>query len=700
MKYTSLARKPQKSFKVELFDGGLNLCKAPELISDNQASYCENALFTNGGLKSRKGLKIYRDSIEGGYDGFGAFERGITVTETLFEYKSQVCRLAYAVWGDSDSYAFVKMYLINPLHKILPIGGIEIHRASSDTYYRFESIVFLVGEKHSGSGVFAFLTRKDKDSEIYDIYELSSDLEEWQLLNDGDYYEPVILVNGKGTMYNTAVKEREVYSGQTAYPESFNMLTNRFKAYFTTDGSSFQFHLPVTRLSANSRIVCRVYATPSSYEEWIIPAQEESVTIISSGGKITLSCNRNTGYVSFLDETGGYYSPPNCYAMNGNNLVISAERIKASQVGCVVGSRGVKLYNSNAFFYGNKVNPDKVYCAKISKPLYFPEKTAARIGSFNNSVIAMAVQNNKLIAFTESQIYKVNINSSTQLESGYSLLGLDESVLASDSLKVTVVHESIGCLNRRTIAVCGNRLIWLGSDKRVYTLATTTYGKENNIYCVSDSVNALLSETDESELKAAFAFDAEGYYNLCIGEKMLLLDYRIKNFGISPAYTGVKKSNESVSWYLLSLPQEQSYTSGATIGDKTVIFVLDNTSGFAAAAGLEGVEDEALTATASEYTVKAAPVKLALYTKCFNMGSFGVRKNIDTVKLYMDISGSADIIINGKVFKYSQTVSKNGGIATVVLTPAIIGEYSVQVCITSLNPIAVYGLELLYRELY
>lgn len=699
MKYTPLTRKPQKSFKVDSFDGGLNLYNAPELISDNQISYCENVLFSNGGLKSRNGIKINRDAVEGRYDISGSFEKGITLTDTMFEYKSRMCRIAYSVWGDGDSYSFVKMYLITPLHKIVSIGDIQIHRTSSDTYYRFESIVFLVGEKHSGSGIFAFLTRKSEDSEIYDIYELSSNLQSWKLLYDSDYYEPVVLVNGKGTLYNTAAKERDVYSGQTANPESFNMLTNRFKAYFTSDGSSFQFHLPVTKLSLNSQIVCRVYATPSSYEEWIIPSQSESVTINSSSGKVTLKCDRNTGHLSFLNEDGSYYSPPNCYAVSGNNIVVRAERIKESQTGNIIGSRGVKVYNSNAYFYGNKINPEKVYCARINEPLYFPEKMAARIGSSNDTVIAMAVQNNKLIAFNESQIYKVNINKNNDFDSGYSLLGSHEAILASDSLGVTLVHESVGCGNPRTVAVCGNRLIWLGSDKKVYTLATTTYGKENNIYCVSTPVDGFLNGIDETALKNAFAFDADGHYNLCIGSKILLLDYRIKNFGISSVYTGLEKSTENISWYLLSLP-DGTYSSGSLIGDKAAVFVLDGTLNFAAAAEFDGEKDEILTAATSGYTVKAVPVNTVIHTKNFNMGNFGKRKNIDTVKLYMDISGSADIIISGNVSKYAQSIFSSGGITAAVLTPAIKGEYGAQVKITAAVPIAVYALEFNYRELF
>lgn len=698
MRYSSLKTIPMKEFAKERFDGGLNTYNKEDLILENQMSDGSNVLFENGTLISRKGLSFNIDNALESYDDYSFFHKGLTVTDAKLLKDNQIHRVAYTVCGDRSSYQMLTVYLISPEGTTVATDKIEIRRTSYDIYYMFDNIIFLVGTKKSGCGLYAFLSRKSGLNDIFEIYELDSAYNKWIRLYEQDFYIPVVYLNGHGNRYHDALAQGNISAQNTTKPESLNMLSPRFRAYFTSDGYSTLFKLPIKQLSADSTIVCRSYISPNNYREWIIPAFEESVTALTDLGNITMRCYRDTGYLSFYDENGTSIAIP-ISSVTSNNLLVEASRLENDGLAEVMGCKLCQIYNSNVFFYKNPQNPSRIYLAQIDNPLYFPENMKKSVGNPSDYVTAMAVQNNKLIAFKSSEIYLISIkkNDSELLLDG--LVGSTVTSFEDRQITQSLIHGSVGCAKKETLTVCGNRLVWLSIDYRVYTLATTTYGKENNVYCVSTPIGNILKSYSEGELKNAFAFDHNGYYVLYIEQSLYMLNYRIKNFGISAVYTALGDHGDSISWYVMKLPY-QKYYSGYSNGDKIYLSCVDLLEKYCVIATLDGEKDMVLAVEDGKVIQKELSIESNITTKFFTLGNPNIRKNIEEVCICMDFSGEADIILNDADTEYKQTIfSAQKSSSPIKLMPHFKGVYGVSISVSAKSPISFKGIYIKYKNL-
>lgn len=699
MKYSHLKTSSIKDFSFERFDGGLNTHNREDLILDNQLSDGANLLYKDGVLTSREGLTFNLDEVIGNFDNYGFFHKGLTVTDTQIARDDKIYRVAFALWGDSSSYQTLYIYFVSQDKRLTPAGNFQFKRTSQDIYYKFSNIVFLVGSKTLGCGLYAFLTLKSGSEGLYEIYELNTSFDEWIKITDDSVYTPTVLINGKGNKYDDAVTEDGFSAEATSKPEKFNMLTSRFKAYFTTDGHSDTFQLPIKKIDENSDVLCRFYVSKNYYYEWLIPAGDNAVTSETDSGNITMCCYRNSATVVFFDSEGNIFPMPRSYLVTSNNLFVKTSREAEDAIDQIVGCEHCTIYNSNVFFYGNEQNASNVYVTTTSNPLYFAENMKSSIGNPSDKVTAMAVQNNKLIAFKSGEIYQVSLEKNESELLSDSLWDGSSLSFENKQIRLSFIHGSIGCINKNTLAVCGNRLVWLGNDANVYTLATTTYGKENNVYCLSDSISNILKTYSDTELSSAFGFNANGYYVLHIAKSLYLLNYRIKNFGISPVYTALGKPPETISWYVLKLPH-QKYYSGYFTGNEINLFCGDINSKYCVLSTLYGENDNILSYENGTAVQKKQEIKSSITTKFFCFGSPHTRKIIEEVYIGMEFSGEADIILNDDNIEYKQTVfSPRNNTSPIRIAPHFKGVYGLSITVSSNANISLRGIQVKYKNM-
>lgn len=569
MKFSSLSKDKRLKHQIPLLDGGLNTYLDPYSISDNQLSSSENVWFKNGMLRTRKGISPATDGVAR-WDSLCKVAKGLKFTDTTVLNDGITYKIAYDLIGDTVSNEMLDVYLVDSNGALKSIGTIWFSRLSTDEFFRFENVFFIVGEKARASGIYAFVTSHCSNyGYSYSIYELSSDLSEWIRLDINDFYTPIIYMNGRGNNYEQSVEVQNFTEDEPVSPESFNMLTNRFKAYYSSDEYSDEFKLPVENLDENSYIECRVYYTPTAFSVWRILAGSSSVEGTFYSGTVILNCDRKNGIIAFTDTEGNPYPVPRMKNARRNNIVVTAHTSSVYK-DRIIGSASAEVYNSNIYVYGNKSNPNVVYSARLKNPLYFAEDMKTAVGEFGGRVVAMAVQQNKLIAFKENEIYKIDISDRDSSTYADTLLDTEYDFFQSDKLSTTPIHLEIGCRSADTVALCGSKLIWLGGEGRVYTLATTTYGKENNVYEVSLPIKNELSSLDKSSLDSAFSVEWDGYYMLFIGKKVFLLDYKIKNFGIYSTFTGLKDTASSISWYIWKFPEAIKCSDVLSLGENLI----------------------------------------------------------------------------------------------------------------------------------
>ena len=699
MKYSHLKTAPIKEFSQDRFDGGLNTYQREDLILDNQQSDGANLLYKNGLLTSREGLSFNLDETIGNFDGYGYFHKGLTITDTELLRGDVLHRVAYALWGDKTSYQTLYIYFVSPQKKLIPAGKFDLKRTSQDIYYKFSSIVFLVGKKTNGCGLYAYLTLESGDEGIHEIYELDFSYSQWLKITEADFYIPIVQINGKGNKYTQAVSEDDFSTEKAAKPERFNMLSPRFRAYFTSDGYSDTFQLPAKKIDQNSDILCRYYVSQNYYYEWLIPSGDTAISTETDNGNIVMRCYRNTATIVFFDENGNVTALPKSNLVESNNLFVEASRETEDTLATVVGCKNCQVYNSNVFFYGNTKTPAAIYGSTTQNPLYFPENMQSLIGNPSDSVTAMAVQNNKLIAFKNKEIYQLSIDKNTSELLPDGLAGSSTTDFENKQIRLSIIHGSIGCANKSTLAVCGNRLVWLSGDANVYTLATTTYGKENNVYCLSDAISNVLETYSNTELLSAFAFNADGYYVLHIAKSLYLLNYRVKNFGISPVYTALGDGADTIAWYVLKLPH-QKYYSGFSTGNEINLLCGDINSKCCVISTLCGENDKILSFQNGTSVQKEVEIKSSITTKFFCFGLPQTRKIIEEVYIGMDFSGEVDIILNDGNIEYKQTVfSAQKSYSPIRLAPHFKGVYGIGITVSSSENMSFKGISIKYKNL-
>ena len=572
MKYGNIKNEGEKQFRISELYGGVNL-KDEKFIDKNELSACKNLWFKNGALRTREGIRAIEDSVIGRYDKYSECILPFKMTGSSVYINGEKRAIAYCVDGDYISYELLRVFFVGSSGRVEETAAIRLQRISSETFYRFANITFFNASATVGGGVYAFVTLNSGSETIYRIYEITENFDDWQELSVSQCYEPIIYMNGRGNKYAEAESGTMFYNAKPTEPETLNMLNPKFKAYYTTDGVSSTFKLPVSNIDANF-VECKLYITPTDCLRWYVEPEHDNIILQYGEHTVAFRIDRGKGIFSF---TEGYkeFIWPYMSGYGGNNIEITAYKTTTDAWGRIVGSKRCVSYNGRMYFTDNKFNVNEIYSCRKTMPLYFPANAKVAVGDRTAPITALGIVCDKLIAFKPTEIYKINVTVGDAYTPDGIISGARTGFLHNDTLTSTSVHSFIGCDCPDTLRNCSNRLVWLSSVGKVYTLATTTYGKENNIYEVSANISPLLDTYSEGALKKAYAADIDGYYMLMLGAKMAVMDYRIKDFGFPYKYADSKENNGKISWYIWEHPMGNTTVSADKV-NKNVLFACNS----------------------------------------------------------------------------------------------------------------------------
>ncbi|MBQ8202697.1 MAG: hypothetical protein IJZ75_00250 [Clostridia bacterium] len=646
MKYGSIKEADSKQFRIPYLNGGINL-NDEEFIEDNQLSSCSNMWFKNGALRTRLGIGAVEGSVVGRYDEYSQCIIPFKMTDSSVYLDGKQYAIAYCLDGDYVSYELLRVFLVSGEGEIRETAPIYLRRTSEELFYRFSNAVFFSAASSDGGGIYIFMTVWQKDEEYYRIYEINSDLSGWQQIYSSQCYTPIIYMNGRGASYPENDNELIYYSAKPTEPEALNMLNPTFKAYFTSDNFSSVFKLPVTELD-NSSVICRVYVSPYAYGQWAINEGETTSTIIFNSVSVELSVDRASGILTFTSG-GAPYPIPYMALYGGNNMEITAHKTVENAFDRVVGSKRVVGYNSRLYFCGNKYKPDEVYSVRTSSPLYFPINSKVSVGDRTSPVTALGVVCNKLIAFKPNEIYKINVTVGDSYTPEGILSVKKAGFMHNDTLTTTAVHTSIGCDCPETLKNCSNRLVWLSSTGKVYTLATTTYGKENNIFSVSANIENFLKSFNKDKLKKIYAADTDGYYMLVFDKRIAVMDYRIKDFGFPAKYAGENENGGAISWYMWDYCVELDEATVTKV-DGNVLFACNSEDlKYQYISRLQG-EKDVIIKTDEEGAPKLFEygIESGFTTRSTDFGLIETLKTLDSIYMGLKLTGQTEISVMGE----------------------------------------------------
>lgn len=618
MKYVSLKNKNPSSFAVRGFSGGLDLGCPPCDIADNALCKCLNMRYDRGVLKTREGLLAESGDI---IASVSPFSDGVTfyVTPGYFKIKGKYKKIAVATEIEDDAYYHCNIFFADADGNRTAAGSVTFNRISTEDFYQPVNMLFYSGKPVNGGGIFLLITKNNiynTEEKSYSIFEISKDCTEWNEVQR--FYEPIVYINGRGTRYEEARSTGLAFTGKPTLLEARNMLTDRFKAYFTSDGHSSCFRLPFTGLSSES-VLCRVYVKPNEYADWLIQSNESSATRKFFTADITLNVDREKGTVYFTDSSGDY-AVPMMGLYHENNICVTASKQNDEQDSVIFGAVCCDNIGGKTVF-GSNIKGAEVFTVSDNNPLYFSSGSSVSLG-VNGSIKSLLSLDGYIFAMCEREIIKLKLTAGSALNSNSLLADNDSVFYGSDKFTVSKFSESFGIRFGRTCRACGENIVWQDEKGNIYRISS----KGGEPAVISRGAGAFAAEA-----LSAFAECAGTKYILLCGGKAVIIDLE-------------KSENVPVLLWDFGGITPVGIVCG---GEKIRFFAVGSDGNVFYSAGLSGGSDVDFKYGSSAPVRSETKVKSLIETKHFSPGGMSVKKYIESVQLALSSGGRVDVSLNG-----------------------------------------------------
>lgn len=678
MKYFGISRQPSREVAVPSLSGGLNLRDCLSGIRDNQLTDCVNLWYKNGALKTRPGFKYFDQipdnsdlslTVTNDYD-YGALKthgeivnnKGsvlVSFKAVLSGEETTVKSKIFFWWQSEDEYKFLN---------------------SLNTY---DCDYFVVQKNNS---IFCFID----NGSIYKC-DFESDKPEWILTDKEEMYTPTVLSHCQRT---------GVYGYNGVHFEGYNLLTPRFKviysAYNENDSDSshpmrYNFGTKIategtvkatfTYTDANGCVktcVHSVDASGLSNNRWVYEKTPQG------DGLAMYACRE---YVGFSSENGSDTMPAKRlnndadvekYGPVEDNLIIEANVYQSAAYkdsylkkvfkmtqsiwfgGTASGING----GSRLFLCGNTDENEKalVLWSGLNEPLYFNENNYAYVGNKSQPVTAFGKQGQNLVLFKPNETYysyyKQNSDITAESLTSQSIVDYEANRVI---FPVITLHSSVGCDCPKTVQLCRNRLVWLNSDGKIYTLVTANQYSEMTIYCVSEMIENKIkgSGYNPEQLKSAVSHDFDGHYILIVGNDAYVMDYNSYGYTHIYSYSKGDDANCMIPWYFWKLlpidgmsEKEAPVYCGIGNAIAAVYLLRPEGSYYTAHCSIlkyvnDTGKDEIATFPDSDNKklIITSPVTSLLKTKQFEFSAPNYLKNIDRVDISFGNNGGSEISV-------------------------------------------------------
>lgn len=430
----------------------------------------KNVMLTENGIASRPGVKLLDNPVVFDPNSYSAELPEFLLTNITVNINDEKCRIAVTIESDGKSNVY---YLFSALsaNGQTSLGSIIFTRTSSESFPLPSSFIIFEGKPVRGSGIY-FMARVTVSDEpaFCRIYELSEDKDQWLIISDNEFYVPTLLKNGRGFSATKAISEDGLKLSSPSEPESMNLLSQRYRACYTTDGHSFFFEAP--RVPLVGKIECRLLLSSGSSVNWVIDNDKtESEFISVEGVEMRLRCDRQSGRL-ITDSSERLCIPFPFYGIE-NNLcfTLSVDQSDALQkVSSLSECRRIfadtkALSGSVTVFSGSELYPEDIVWNSPENPLYFPEKNCL---SMSAPVTALSSVGGRLIVFEKDNLSSVKATVKEPLSSEY-----DPPITLYAERRCELYRRII----RDTIAETDSQIFFCTEDGEVYSADSTANAK-------------------------------------------------------------------------------------------------------------------------------------------------------------------------------------------------------------------------------
>ena len=600
MKFPTMGRSRRAQVSVPELRGGVNYREAMNVLEDNQLTDVRNMWFKDGVLRTRPGLKIPQG------DGISSTTYNGATIGNLCHCPASGYSFAYSLNIDNnrtvinafdvDGYWVGIAYVDGQASLICPWNK---QRAADDLIY--EAICY------TNAGEYAF------------YFDTEGALRYEQL----EPYAPIVSINGKGA---DAVGT-EAASGYMV--EGYNLLTNKFRAYFNTDATSTRYTLPAPLGSQQCTITCEVGAEVWTWNTLTGSAVKEENGLTEITAKVSNDM-RAIEFSAALPEVAEATG-------SSNNLCVIAERegdvnktvCHGTAYAWFGGTRSGIHGGTRLFIGGTHAEPQCMYWSDVNNPLYFSENNYVNVGAGDDPITAFGKQADLLVIFKRNEIYCTNYVEGPEYTAEDILEGrvVDITTLAA-TFPISQLSPKVGCDLPGTIRLMQNRLVWADSAGKVWSLI---YTGEYNARNVREMGGLIEYKLAAHNLDMGTAAPYGDYYLLIVNDDtgchVYALDTGEYGYTHYTSYGNDSRAQRKMAWYVWEMPAAAEKGKGVfAAAESTTNVVL-----FAATKvpdGQFGVGRTLMTYTlgaggdetaADDGTVTETPISCMFQTKLFDM---------------------------------------------------------------------------------
>lgn len=733
MCFPLMNKRPRQAVVVPELSGGMNLRDSVSMVMDNQLTDARNVWFKDGVLKTRPGIDNMAHVENENWR-----NAEIKPHEVFYTVEGEVCRL-FTAQSDTHIYFF------------------WIGKYSKDT--KENNFIELPAIKTTCKNF--FVVQKDKNlycflqsGTVYkcDISDVSAVETKWNPVNDEEFYAPLVMINcNTPGGQNTFQKENDIALTGTAF-EGYNLLGKYYRMTYSTVnkdlfvGAGDNYKQPATYellhwVCANTKVTVKVYLPEAEYDlepivktwthevtitnpdEWNIETYEaanppgDGIIIKVKGRTLVLwdianDCQKFFEELEFIKENNMEITAPGPFDENQLYKIFNMSRATWFG-GAAEGING----GTRLFLGGNETEPNLVCYSDLNNPLYFPENNYFYVGESTSPVTAFGKQSDMLVIFKDNETYYTQYNRNTSI-TAEAVMNQSVIDIAASSVyfPLTLINANIGCDCPDTVELCRNRLVWVNSDGRVYTLVSSNNFNERNIFEIGEMIHRKLKT--EKNLKNARSADWNGYYLLHIKDtnenKIYVLDYNSYGYQYVSSYSKTEDANLRIPWYFWDFELQAGYSQSTALDivDGSLLLVESGYYGiFKAEFNEEAAYDYLIYSTDTSldgYRTIPHPIKSEAQTKLFEFGAQGYYKNVDKVVLSVGNNGGVPINVSFVtdmgteeteiVPDGSQTEAYTAGyVKSMQLSPCIRQVERFGVKLSCEGPLLVDGITLTYR---
>lgn len=666
MKFPKMRPQSSKELKIPDLAGGINLRDGLSAVMDNQLTDCKNMWYQDGILKTRPGINSVGQLTTKGESTAPSdtllksaeIKRHNCYKTDSFGERLQLCSSktagyyadGYRTWINFFWCGKESLNALPAIKVVSVVGGI-------DSYFAV---------KHNEI-LYCFTSE-------YKIYKLESGGTAWKEIPTTDtkqIHVPILYAHCKNTVcvgsydlmgYGTYKIE---FKGDMF--EGINLLGSYYKMIYSTKSEVLEKSYMIYKLgmplpdkdtltaSDGYKIIAKYTASDGAVythtvlwnkdsDGWETSAQGDGYTLYVDG-------SHNT--VAFWDLNGTEAGDDDKLGIEElyieDNLEITAPYIPTEEEKKKVflmtetewfgGSANGLTGGTRLFLCGNSDKNEKalVCWSGLNNPLYFPENSYFYVGDEAEAVTGFGKQSDMLVIFKENETWYSRYNQNTDITASDLINQTVVDYTASSVyFTLTSINSVVGCSNADTIELCRNRLVWLGSDGKVYTLVTDNQYNERTVFCVSEMIDRSLKENNK---RIATSCDWEGYYCLSFGEKVFLMDYNCYGYTHITSYSKAEDANVHIPWYYWEFPSIKT--------DELIMLSLSDVMQFVSyvntGVGTVGTVSAYYADKGCLSDENGEKITSSFKTKIFDFGEPSLRKNISKINLQLGNNGGAPI---------------------------------------------------------